>query len=203
MAFTAIPNSLVDAESSIDVTLMTYLRDNDDYLKARFATTGGHNHDGSADSGSPIVVPDGSITTIKLVNGAATSEKLGYVTNGNYIVCENNTERNTSSTAAVILKESFAGPAGSYTAIFDLRENLNLGGGAYGRIYVNGSPVGTQRSTTSQTYITYEEIIEAVPAGGLIQVYGFGTVSPAGSAYVRNFILRSNKPVGAGAHKDY
>ena len=45
-----------------------------------------------------VVVPDGSITTIKLVNGAATSEKLGYVTNGNYIVCENNTERNTSST---------------------------------------------------------------------------------------------------------
>ncbi|GEM_PF-7074959 len=64
MAFTAIPNSSIDADSPLDSTLFTYLRDNDDYLKARFHITTGHNHGGGTDSGAPVSTSIASFGTL-------------------------------------------------------------------------------------------------------------------------------------------
>ena len=83
MAFTAIPNSSIDADSPLDSTLFTYLRDNDDYLKERFNITTGHNHDGTNDSGAPVSVPDGAITTTKIADANVTTAKV-KLTQGNW-----------------------------------------------------------------------------------------------------------------------
>ena len=59
---------------------------------------------------------------------------------------------------------------------------------AYGQIYRNGTPVGTERSTTSTTYVTFSEGITGWSHGDLIQLYlkcSGGTIQ----AYSTNFLV--------------
>ncbi len=68
---------------------------------------------------------------------------------------------------------------------FDLK-TANFAVTVYGRIYRNGVAVGTERSTTSTSYVNYSEDISGWSAGDLIQLYtrttSFGIV-----VYAQNF----------------
>ena len=83
-----------------------------------------------------------------------------------------------------ITAETFVGGS-EFRIKFDLRTN-NVTSAAYGRIYRNGSPVGTERSTTNTSYVNYSEDISGWSAGDLIQLYTkAGTFGFA--VYVRNY----------------
>lgn len=63
MAFTSIPNSDIDADSPLTTTLVTALRDNDNYLNDQFNTSTGHDHDGTDSKMIPNIF--GTWTTTK------------------------------------------------------------------------------------------------------------------------------------------
>lgn len=72
----------------------------------------------------------------------------------------------------------------------------------YARIYVNGSPVGTERTTSSATYQEYDENI-TVEAGDLLQIYTKGSPSPANGAVYINIMTGNSVGSNWARHKDY
>lgn len=83
----------------------------------------------------------------------------------------------------ILVRVDYAGIA---RVKFDLR-TTNSGITAYGRIYKDGVVFGTERSTTSTTFVTYSQDI-AVEDGELIQVYArLSAYSPSQKAEVKNF----------------
>ncbi len=74
--------------------------------------------------------------------------------------------------------------AGRIRTKFDLSVQAEYGGTAYGQWYKNGNPVGTQRSTTSETYITYTEDIDCA-ANDQFQLYVWCT--SGGRVLMTNF----------------
>ena len=123
----------------------------------------GHNHSGA--------------TTTKVVNAG-----LQAYTAGDYLLYTNDTERNTSNGSYVKLKEIKIQRAGTYRIKFDLRSDG--GGTAYGRIYKNGSAIGTERTTTLTSDDPYSEDVSSLVTGDLIQIYGHVS---GGICYVNDF----------------
>jgi hypothetical protein len=79
---------------------------------------------------------------------------------------------------------------GTLRIVFSLRAGGS--GKAYGRIYRNGSAVGTERSTSSETDVVFSEDISGWTAGDLVQIYA--KVVGGGStqkAYISNVYLKS------------
>jgi hypothetical protein len=79
------------------------------------------------------------------------------------------TQRTENSLTYVKKKEILVKAAGTYRVTHRMQRN---GGSynAYSRIYVNGVAVGTERATTSTSYVDYSEDI-TVNGGDLIQLY--------------------------------
>ena len=100
----------------------------------------------------------------------------------------NNTQKTTTSTSYVKLKEVKLGavPSGltSIRISFDLNGN---GGTVYAQIYRNGTAIGTERSTTSVTPVTFTEDFTTTTwaKNDLIQLYAH--VVTSGTVYVLNF----------------
>lgn len=89
---------------------------------------------------------------------------------GNIVFVRSDTAYAASNVSWTKYKEIYVGASGTITAFFDIK-NLNPGyGGIHAKIYVNGSPVGTQRTTTSVSYQTFSENI-SIAAGDLVQLY--------------------------------
>jgi hypothetical protein len=88
-------------------------------------------------------------------------------------------EESTTSTTYVKKKEFILYEEGAFNEgniplriKFDLMlYNYGADYYSYGRIYKNGSPVGTERSTQSATYVTYSEDIEGWKNEDHIEVY--------------------------------
>jgi hypothetical protein len=78
------------------------------------------------------------------------------------------------------------GFSGRVKVTFTLKEGGG-GGTAFARIYKNGSPVGTERSTTSTTLVTYNEDI-TVDIGDKLQLYM--KVSGTTSSITDNFEIK-------------
>lgn len=89
-------------------------------------------------------------------------------------------EQSTISTTYTLLKQYQSIRTGWVRIKFDLKKSPDLEGSVYARIYRNGVAYGTEQSTTSGTYSTFSEDI-FIEAGCLIQLYGKGAVSGAGS----------------------
>jgi hypothetical protein len=64
------------------------------------------------------------------------------------------------------------------------------GATAYGRIYRNGSAVGTERSTSSETDVVFSQDISGWTAGDMVQIYAKAVGSYA-VAYISNVYLKS------------
>jgi len=111
----------------------------------------------------------------------STLEISGYVKNtkpyaaGDNVIaydCGNPTSFG-GATSYTKFKEAFIDRAGTVRVTFGLA-NSGTSNPVYGKIYVNGSPVGTQRSNTTTTRVFFTEDI-TVAAGDLVQVYAYTT----------------------------
>lgn len=152
--YTPITNAEIDADSFWTETTSFKVRDNIE----------GHNHS--------------EATTTDVVNAG-----LQAYTAGDYLLMANDTERTTSSTTYVKVKEIKIVRAGGYRVKFDLRSYVV--GTAYGQIYKNGSAVGTERSTTSDTDVNFSEDLTSFLSGDLIQIYAKQQLG--NPAYVNDF----------------
>ena len=121
-------------------------------------------------------------------NGAVATNQLvvSSVTAGENIVRSSNAEVSTTSITYVKLKEMQIAASGTIRVAFDLRGYVAL---AYGRIYVNGTAIGTERSNLA-TETTYNEDI-SVNAGDLVQIYAKRFNSGTGTTcYVNDFRIK-------------
>jgi hypothetical protein len=85
---------------------------------------------------------------------------------------------------------------GTVRVSFDLRDSVSVGSyPSYGRIYVNGGAVGTERTVASTNYSTFSEDITTVNDGDYyaIQLYSKGNGASGSTAYVRNFRVYYDK----------
>jgi hypothetical protein len=87
------------------------------------------------------------------------------------VLYTNATERTTVSTTAEKLKEmNMDFIQGTIRTYFELRV-ATAGGTAYGQVYKDGTALGTARSTTSVSYVSFTEDL-AFTQNSLYQVYG-------------------------------
>ena len=98
-----------------------------------------------------------------------------------------------TSGAYVKVKDIRLGFGGGARVKFSMRVNDSGGYSAYGRIYVNGSPVGTERNNSSETPIEYSEDIGSLTAGDSVQVYAKGNTSGYPTSIISNFRIYYDK----------
>lgn len=87
-------------------------------------------------------------------------------------------------------KEIVVSRSGDYfTSFFMSHENTGGGGEAYGKIYVNGSPVGAEHMVTApEGQIrngVFMDLLPGLIVGDAVQLYGYGVGSPI----VRNLLI--------------
>jgi hypothetical protein len=100
------------------------------------------------------------------------------------VIVDNPTERTTNSTSYVRVKESRIFCRGKIRVYFEIH-TTSSGYAANGWVYRNGVAVGTERSTTSTTYVSFTEDIDGWFEGDCCQIYGkIGTT--AQTCYIRN-----------------
>jgi len=103
---------------------------------------------------------------------AANAPAAAYptATAGTHIVAKSEAETTGGTTTSyTLIKEITMGKTGTFTISFELKNQA--GQTAYGKIYKNGSAVGTERINSSNSYVNYDENLAFV-AGDLIQIYG-------------------------------
>ena len=129
-----------------------------------------------------VSIPDGSITPAKL------GGKYYRMSSGTYVT-DDTAETTTSPHNVYQLKKEFTLP-GDFPSNTTLRiqfqiTSTNAGYTTYARIYKNGAAVGTERSTTSGEYVSYDEDITGWSAGDKIQLYIRCSADSAGKAYCK------------------
>jgi hypothetical protein len=172
--WTDILNSEVDTDSPITEALMTALRDN------------------------PVAIAEGAsgapqMQTGAYADGSVTLIKIGGITAGDYIIGSNDAIAQTNNDTYEKLKEFYNPLSGVLRVYFELRTS-NASYTAYGRIYINGAAVGTERTTNSTSYVPFVEDL-SVEYGDLIQLYAHKTTSAIHVANVQNFRLESGNPI--------
>jgi hypothetical protein len=95
---------------------------------------------------------------------------------GNFFLASADTFRETCSTGPIKLKEIQIGRGGTLRIYFELRTN-DAGKTAYAQIYRNGSPVGTQRSNSSTSFVSFTEDISGWSVGDYVQLYTWVTAN--------------------------
>jgi hypothetical protein len=108
-----------------------------------------------------------------------------YVSESDALAISADTERNTASASYTKLKEISFYFNGTLRIKFDMRHTTG-DTNAKGIIYKNGVAYGTERSSTSTSYITYSEDLAFV-AGDKIQLYARVVSAGYGATYIRNF----------------
>jgi len=100
------------------------------------------------------------------------------------------TERTETATTYTKKKEiKYNEINGSIQVSFDFKD---AGAPTVARVYINGSPVGTERTSTS-SYVTYTQT-HSVSTDDLVQLYA-DAQSAGRTAYVRNFRLQYTKSI--------
>ncbi|MFA5160246.1 MAG: hypothetical protein WC484_07075 [Candidatus Omnitrophota bacterium] len=153
---------------------------------------------GAANAANGVVIlgADGKLPVLDGVN--LTNVTFPY-TAGSYLETSSDTEKTISAVSYTKMKEIRVGRGGVVTASFDIK---NVVSGypqyvSYGRIYVNGVAVGTQRSNATNVYATYSQNF-TVNAGDLIQVYAYITNGSAYiTGYIKNFRVYCGNPLAA------
>ncbi len=132
---------------------------------------------------------DGSVWV--RLEDSAFGVQAWYYTSSTTLLKSNDTEESTSNTDWTLIKEIRVPIGLSTTSTFSVYfEGKRIAGTyAYFQIYRNGVPVGTERYTTSTTYVSWTEDINGVKPGDFLQIYGYATVAGY-SVWVRNFRIR-------------
>lgn len=108
--------------------------------------------------------------TIKFVTPKQMKDNYGTTAfASDVIIASSNAYVSTTSTSYVKLKEMVCNKTGTYRIKFTMN-GINVGVPVYGRIYKNGTAVGTERTCTD-TPVTFTEDV-AFTVGDLIQIYG-------------------------------
>ena len=103
------------------------------------------------------------------------------------VILNNAAYQQTDSTTYVKLKETQINVAGTYKLTFELAVSSNVYMEvAYGRIYKNGYPFGTEHTNGNTTFVTMEDTL-TVPANSLIQIYAKQPTYTTAVAQVKNF----------------
>lgn len=129
----------------------------------------------------------GSGLDADLFDGMDSSQFVRRAQAGAVLVHSNATGQTTTSTSYWKVKESRIGKGGTYRIAFGLRTD-NSSVAAFGRIYRNGVAVGTERSTTSTTLVTFTEDVSGWSPNDLVQIYARS--AGGASAIVGNLELR-------------
>ncbi len=159
--WTDIPDTAIDADSPLDTTLLTEIRDDlahlHEWLGLNYTAAVDHNHDGL---NSALPASPGSYTAA----GPASD-----------LVLAADIERSKLGDAGgtwTKVKELKLGRGGNVKISFDGMYALFAGApttvGA--RIYKNSIPYGTMRSFTT-SYLTYTETLGSFSPGDLVQLY--------------------------------
>jgi hypothetical protein len=163
----SIADGQVDADSPLDTTLLTAIRDDLVHLRewladpASYSAAISHDHDG-ANSKEVTSVADGSITPPKLAGYSAGDD---LISTAPAVKCISG-----NISAWTKLKEIKIDRGGVLRVKFDLKDTAG-GNPSEGQVYRNGSPAGTLRSTTSTFYVTFSEDISGWVGGDLVQLY--------------------------------
>jgi len=116
---------------------------------------------------------NGAVGATQLADGAVSSSKMaGYTAGSNLLIkhdSEISIESYTSGLVYIKIKEIQLDKGGTLRVSFHLR--VTQGGTANGRIYRNGSAVGTERSVTTTSGTTYSQDISGWSPGDLLQLY--------------------------------
>jgi hypothetical protein len=135
---------------------------------------------------SGVTIRSGILGTA-LVTGTYSGPTTQQVTAGNNVMVSHPSFASNNTTVYTKVKEILVNVTGTIRVSFDL--SGWTGYTAYGRIFKNGSPLGTERtSTTEASYTTYTQDIE-VSAGDLIQIFAKMSVAGSNTAKVQNMKL--------------
>ena len=173
-SYTDITDSQVDADSPLDTTLVTAVRDNIVHLKEWLGasyTAVDHDHDGLNSkpiSGFPRIAGD-----VVLASAA--------------------TERTDNSGVMTKAKEVQELRGGTLRLKFDMKTD-NVGVAANAQVYCNGAPVGTLHTTSSLSYVSFSEDVSGWFPGDLVQLY-IKTATAPFTAFVKNFSLCASNGV--------
>jgi hypothetical protein len=125
-------------------------------------------------------------------SGAYTIKVLSIVSAN--VRNSNDTERSTDATSYEKLKEvRLNEPTGAITLAWEHRSEDGVI--VYSRMYINGSPVGSVKSTTNTSYVTVTQSLAAQASGALIQIYGYHSVGGGDSIRVRNMRFRYDRAI--------
>lgn len=106
---------------------------------------------------------------------------------GNAPFSFNDIQRSTTSNSFVRIKETRIWRRGAYRISFEMRMSGRTGR-AFGRIYRNGVPLGTERETSGTTWRIYTEDINGWEIGDYVQLWAY-TTSGTFSNQVKNLRL--------------
>ena len=164
MAFVAFTTAEVDADSPLTETFFTKMKDNFDALDASDVTNGdAHDHE----SGDGGLIPQGGFKP--------------YIA-GTNILALSAAAKDTIATSYTKMKEIIICRTGALRVYFTLSKPDT--GTAFGKVYKNGSPVGTERSSSG----TFNEDFSSLAIGDKIQIYAYNNA--ADIARISNFSIR-------------
>jgi hypothetical protein len=161
--WTDIANSEIDGDSPITESLMSALRDN------------------------PEAITEGATGAPRIENLAMANN---VVTAGNKYILRSDIEDSVTGTTLTTLKEFYTTQSGTCRIYFELKSSSST---AYGRVYVNNVAVGTQRSTTSTSYVSYTEDF-SISVGDSIEIKAYSN-NALTNAYIKKFRYGVSNPI--------
>jgi len=109
---------------------------------------------------------------------------------GDCIEAASDEETLITSTSIMKVKEIYLTQGGDLRISFAIKNN-GANGKTYGRIYKNGTAIGTLRETSSTTYVTFTEDISGWKKGDLVQLYVYRWNY---DGYCKNFRIKVANP---------
>ncbi|MDD4985833.1 MAG: hypothetical protein PHQ43_08595 [Dehalococcoidales bacterium] len=110
----------------------------------------------------------------------------GLAAAGNALLVSNDAASYNQETSYTLAKTIYlCDRGGTYRIKFDL-QNVNGTGTTYGKIYRNGTPVGTERTKADNVFETFSEDISGWSAGDSVQLYCYGNPASGPRVDFRN-----------------
>jgi len=125
-----------------------------------------------ASSNVTVGLSSGGVGATQLADSSVSQGKMVNYTAGDRLLIKSVQETTSTLTTYIALKQIRLDRGGTLRISFKLRRVGDSLLRVYGRVYRNGSAVGTERSTTSVSGDTYTQDISGWSAGDRIQVYG-------------------------------
>jgi hypothetical protein len=164
-AYSPIADSEIDPESPGTTLLFTNLRNN------------------------PIAMAEGATGAPKIKQLAMDDDSKA----GNYIDCQDSEIRTFTNAAYAIKWESKIGRGGVIRVFFSLLNQIGAGvQTTYAKVYINGSPIGVEKSHDQTTYANFSDDI-TVSADDLLQIYVKTTSSTIGE--LKRILIGTINPV--------